>query len=341
MSDAFAPIIRILGKGPGLSRDLNSDEAYRAMQLVLSGEIEQLQLGAFLCLMRYKKESPTELAAFVRAVRDSLDVPAHIAVDLDWPSYADRHRQLPWFVLAALLLAANGTRVFMHGIAGSADCLMPTRQVLNHLGITEQTNWEGVGDSLQKTNFAYLGLEQISAPLNDLFALRPLLGLRSPVNSLARELNPLQSDSQMQGVFHPTYCEPHRQAGVLLQQANLAVFKGGGGEVQANPYKPIKIYGIQNGTAFDETWDASLPSPAYRWREEDLDPMRLTALWAGELEFEPAQTAICSTVAIALKLTGKASSQQGARLQAQDMWESRDRNRFNLQFCPRTPSLRR
>ena len=203
MTHAFAPIIRTLGKGPGLSRDLTWDEAYAAMQMILAGDVEQLQLGAFLCLMRYKKETPTELAAFVQAARDSIDAPADINVDVDWPSYADKHRQLPWFVLSALLLADNGLRVFMHGIAGLPDSSVSTRQVLQHLGIAEQNNWSDVGKALDESNFAYLGLEHISKPLNDLFALRPLLGLRSPVNSLARALNPLDQRIKCRACFTP------------------------------------------------------------------------------------------------------------------------------------------
>lgn len=330
MDHAFAPIIRILGKGPGASRDLEWDEAYSAMKMILAGEVEQLQLGAFLCLMRYKKETPTELAAFVQAVRDAIDAPAAINVDLDWPSYADKHQQLPWFILAALLLAENGTRVFMHGIKGlEGEGLMPTRTVLKHLGVSEHTSWDAVEKSLDDTNFAYMGLEHFSQPLNGLFGLRPLLGLRSPVNSLARELNPLEADTQMQGVFHPTYGDPHRLAGLLLKQPNLAVFKGGGGEIQANPYKPIKIYGIQNGESFDEEWKATLSSPVYRWRDEERDPARISALWKGELDFEPAQTAIRDTVAIALKLMGKADTQGDARAQADSLWAGRNKSRFD------------
>lgn len=328
MSHAFAPFIRTLGKGPGLSRDLTWDEAYAAMQMILAGEVEQLQLGAFLCLMRYKKETPTELAAFVQAARDSLEAPAEIAVDLDWPSYADNHQQLPWFVLSALLLADNGLRVFMHGIAGLPDSCVSTRQVLQHLGIAEQSNWSEVDKALDDSHFAHLGLEHISKPLNDLFALRPLLGLRSPVNSLARALNPLACKNQLQGVFHPTYCEPHRQAALLLKQANLAVFKGGGGEVQVNPYKAIKVLGINNSITHDETWNASLPSGTYRWRDEEQDPQRIAALWNGSLESEAAQAAVCDTAAIALKLTGKAATQEDARRLSREMWASRQKGRF-------------
>src|SRR5262245_50095522 len=111
----FAEVIRTIGRGETLSRPLTESEAESAMGMILAGKVEPVQLGAFLLLLRYRKETPPELAGFVRATRQKLrEMPAAEA-DLDWPSYADRHKQLPYFLLSALLLAVNGVRVVMHG----------------------------------------------------------------------------------------------------------------------------------------------------------------------------------------------------------------------------------
>ena len=56
--------------------------------------------------------------------------PVGPVADLDRPSYADRHRQQPWFVLAARLLAVNGVKVLLHGISGYSDGYAPTRPSL-------------------------------------------------------------------------------------------------------------------------------------------------------------------------------------------------------------------
>ena len=83
----FAQYIRILGKGKKGSRELTGDEAYAAMGMLLDGEIEDVQLGAFLMLLRYKEETAEELAGFARAVQERVQAPS-IKVDLDWPTYA-------------------------------------------------------------------------------------------------------------------------------------------------------------------------------------------------------------------------------------------------------------
>jgi anthranilate phosphoribosyltransferase len=111
----FAEYVRTVGRGSKLSRTLDEGEAETTMAMIFAGAVEPVQLGAFLSVMRYRKESPAELAGFVRAARAAFTAGATPAADLDWPSYADRHRQLPYFTLSALLLAESGARVLMQG----------------------------------------------------------------------------------------------------------------------------------------------------------------------------------------------------------------------------------
>lgn len=110
----FAVYVRILGKGKRGARDLTREEAREAMGMLLDGKVEEAQLGAFLMLLRHKEESAEELAGFTEAVRERVQAPK-MAVDLDWPSYAGKKRHLPWYLLAAKCLAANGVRIVMHG----------------------------------------------------------------------------------------------------------------------------------------------------------------------------------------------------------------------------------
>ena len=53
----FAPYIRILGKGRTGTRSLDRREAATAFGMLLRGEVEPLQVGAFLMLLRVKEET--------------------------------------------------------------------------------------------------------------------------------------------------------------------------------------------------------------------------------------------------------------------------------------------
>ncbi|MDO9138949.1 MAG: glycosyl transferase family protein, partial [Methylobacter sp.] len=190
----FADIIRILGKGKKGSRPLTQDEAYRAMQMILSDQVLPVQLGAFLMLMRVKEETPEELAGFAQAAQESFAIADNaVKVDLDWSSYAGKRRHLPWFLLSALLLAENGTTVFMHGASGHTAGRLYTENMLTFLGLSCANSIEEAKQQLTQQHFSYLSLAHFCPKLHDIIELRPILGLRSPVHTLVRLLNPFHA----------------------------------------------------------------------------------------------------------------------------------------------------
>ena len=85
----FAGFVRILGRGPGRSRSLTRAEARYALGMVLRGEATREQIGALLMLLRYRGEAIQEATGLVEAARTHAGLPWNLAVDLDWPSYAD------------------------------------------------------------------------------------------------------------------------------------------------------------------------------------------------------------------------------------------------------------
>lgn len=328
----FAPFLRTVGKGRNLGQTLSREDAAAAMTMILRDEVEDMQLGAFLLLLRYREETPEELAGFVDAARAFNGADGHTHPDLDWPSYADRHRQQPWFVLAALLLAVNGVKVLMHGIEGYHNgpdgALAPTRPVLSALGIEPSASLADAAAGMERRGIAYIGLETILPAVERLFHLRPLLGLRTLVNTYARAINPLAAPVQIQGVVHPPYRGLHRETASLLGLPNLAVFKGGGGEAQRNPLKACEVFTLRDGAASDETWPAMLSDVAHDWRNESLDPDRVAALWSGELDDPAPRAAVIATAAVALRALGHASDVASAEALAASMWQERPRGRW-------------
>jgi anthranilate phosphoribosyltransferase len=319
----FAAYLRTIGRGATLGRPLDEAEAEAAMAMILDGAVEPVQLGAFLLVLRYRTETAAELAGFVRAARSRLAPGPALAADLDWPSYADRHKQLPYFLLAALLLAGSGVRVLMHGIEGEGPAT--TRAGLEALGIRVCRSPADAARDLAAGNLAYLPLEAICPALERLFHLRPLLGLRSPANSLARELNPCRAPCQIQGVFHPTYLPLHQETALRLGQPRAVIFKGGGGEGQRSPDKPCRAVVVADGGSTEEVWPALWTGEAWPWRKEPLDPARLRGLWRGEWEADGPIAAITGTAAMALKLLGRAATVEEALALARRLWAERAR----------------
>jgi len=323
----FAETIRILGKGKKGSRPLTQDEAYQAMRMILADEVLPVQLGAFLMLMRVKEETPEELAGFVLAARESfqLNVDA-VQADLDWSSYAGKRRHLPWFLLSALLLADQGIRIFMHGAEGHTAGRLYTQDVLHYLRLKPAKSMAEAGEQLQQQHFCYLSLQQFCPKLHDIIELRPLLGLRSPVHTLVRLLNPSNSAYSIQGIFHPGYRPVHQLAAALVQQPHMAVLKGEGGETERNPDMECLVQSVHNGELIDENWPALFSHRHVK--AEQLDPQLLAAIWDGSSADEFAEAAIIGTAAVALKLLGKAETQQQAHDLAKDYWQHRNKLKF-------------
>lgn len=246
----FAQYVRIIGKGKNGARSLTYEEAYQAFSMILKQEVLDVQLGAFLMLLRVKEESVDELAGFVQATRDQLNF-SPLTVDLDWSSYAGKRKHYPWFLLAALTLAQSGYKVFMHGASGHTLNRLYTEQVLEYLGYSICQSEQDVEYELEQHNFAYLPLEAISPVLSDLISLRNVMGLRSPIHTLARLINPFNAKATLQAIFHPAYRSSHQQTASRLGYQNSAVIKGEGGEFERNPDARTLICGIKNSELYE------------------------------------------------------------------------------------------
>jgi len=326
----FAQYVRIIGRGKNVGRSLRAEEAEAAMEMILAGQVLPEQLGAFLMLLRVKEETPEEIAGFVRAARTSFDLPKKpISVDLDWSSYAGKRRQLPWFLLAALVLAREGVRIFMHGAEGHTPGRMYTRETLLTLNIPVASSLAEASDQITAGNFAYLALEYLSPKLHQIIQLRSVLGLRSPVHTIARMLNPFAAPYLFQGIFHPNYMPIHQKAALALGQPRMAVFRGEGGEIERRPNKPMEVRTVIDGELGAEEWPAILPEPRQP-KDEDMDTGRLTEIWNGTIADDYATAAITGTLAVALRLLGRAEDIADAELQAGELWRARDISRLAL-----------
>lgn len=313
----FAQFVRILGKGKRGARGLTREEAREAMGMLLDGKVEQTQLGAFLMLLRHKEESPEELAGFTEAVRQRVQAPP-IAVDLDWPSYAGKKRHLPWFLLAAKCLAKNGVRILLHGGGAHTAGRLYTEQVLEQVQIPLCRDWASVASALDEHCIAFIPLQDWAPRLQHMIDLRNTLGLRSPIHSLARVLNPLGARCGLQSIFHPGYQAVHREASRLLGDTAIVV-KGDGGEIEINPDATSHLYGTAHGEDWDEEWPQL--SAQHHVKPASLDLQHLLAVWRGEARNSYGELALVSSMALALR--GLGQTREDAFTQAQHWWDQR------------------
>ena len=176
-----------IAKGPKASKDLTWDEAKRAMRLLIEGDATAAQVGAFLVAMRFKMESVTELASFTAAARSyvaPLPIPQELGV-VDLPSYAGKKETFHALAGAAILAAAAGGCVLMHGYDG-----IPGRSgnaaVLKSLGVPIDLEGQAVANMVAKQGFAYLDIALYHPPVYRFLEMRQELGVRSVFHPVAR-----------------------------------------------------------------------------------------------------------------------------------------------------------
>ncbi|MBT3306518.1 MAG: glycosyl transferase family protein, partial [Alphaproteobacteria bacterium] len=239
-------------------------------------------------------------------------------------TYSGKKRQLPWFLLAALVLAQNGVKICMQGTEGHTEGRLYTSEVLNFLGMPLAGSLDDAAEMIRASNFAYLPLRVLSPKLQDIIELKSVIGVRSPVNTFARMINPFSAPYEIHTVFHPNYRDVHLETSQLLGQDHMAVFKGEGGEAERRPNKPVLVQSLRDGEKVDEEWPPMVEDSQTE-KDETLDLDRFKAVWDGEIEDVYATNAVVGTIAIALRLMQRADSIEDAQAGAEKMWRDRGR----------------
>ena len=320
----FAVFVATLGRGPGRSRALTREEAHTAFGMVLRGEADPHQVGAFLMLLRFRGEDADEITGMVEAARTHAVLGWDDAgAALDWPSYgAGRTRGAPWFLLAALALARSGIAVLMHG-----------------------SNDFSAGIAVED------GLAALGAATGDRSGLRP--GLRcgptaSPICRCAswrrswtgcwtcagcsvcapRSTPPPGCSTRRMRRSASMACSTRRISTCIWGSRNgcdrrrLLVLKGGGGEAERVPLKPATA---SSGIVHTGRQELALPAV------EGLRPLApandtaagFAAVWRGDSAPETPLATIRATIALALLAMGRADDADQAMQDAASIWAQR------------------
>ncbi|MFT6985014.1 MAG: anthranilate phosphoribosyltransferase [Psychromonas sp.] len=325
----FSEYIKLTGRGEKGRRALTQTEAYDALTSYLNGEADLLQLAVLLMLQRVRCETPAEAAGYIQALRNTISPQWQaLNVDLDWPCFAGKKRQPPWLLLAAKLLAQRGKRIVLHGFNAIDAIKFQVEDACPALNIQIAHTPKQAQQILAQNNICYLPLSAYCPKLIPLLALREKVGLRTPLNTVARSLNPSNAPFAIHGVFHKGYEKLHAQAAMLTDEVNMIAFKGEGGESEVNPRVSSLICGVQTvagkSTFIEEEWPTFLPEVGGAHTE--VSAAYLHKVWSGEIEDVYGDAAVICTMAVLLKQFNERPTQQECLELATQYWQSRDKN---------------
>jgi len=229
---AIASCLRRVARGKHGAQGLERHEAAAVFTALLDVLADPVQLGAFLIAQRMKGETVLELAGFVDAARSTVKgygcfAAPHAAVDL--PCYAGKRRAAPAYLAAALQARDRGIAVLVHGMA-EIEGRLSARQVLREHGVRQVDSLQSASSVLAGEGIAYIDLADVCPSLHRLTGLRSRLGVRSFASSVARLLNPLGCEGQINGVFHTPYVARMAACNAELGQKRSLIFMGAEGE---------------------------------------------------------------------------------------------------------------
>ena len=195
----FSDILEKLVAG----QDLESVEARSALKAIISGEVPNEQIAAFLFGMRAKGETVEELTEFVKVMREAsvqVAVDTTGAVDLCGTG-GDHSGTFNISTTAMFVVAGAGVPVLKHGNrsisskSGSAD-------VLESLGVVATLDKKGVEAVFGQTEMAFMFAPNFHPAMKHVMPARRTLAMRSFFNILGPLLNPADVKYQVVGAFN-------------------------------------------------------------------------------------------------------------------------------------------
>ncbi|HEY3637261.1 MAG TPA: anthranilate phosphoribosyltransferase, partial [Rhizomicrobium sp.] len=241
----FPALLKRLVEGGSLS----ADASLNAFSAIISGQVSETRMGAFLTALALREPTVDEIAGAARAMRAAMRSIAapEGAIDLCGTG-GDGHGTLNVSTAAAFVVASCGVPVAKHGNrnmsskSGAAD-------VLEALGVRIDLSPRTAQQCLEETGLCFLFAPAYHPAMKHVAPVRKELGFRTVFNLLGPLCNPARVRRQLLGVFAERWVEP--VAGVLAQLGSerALVVHGRDGMDELTITGPTLAVEVINGTA--------------------------------------------------------------------------------------------
>ncbi|MCK4951063.1 MAG: anthranilate phosphoribosyltransferase [Gammaproteobacteria bacterium] len=190
-------------------QNLGSEEMSDVMQLIMTGQATQAQIGGFLIGLRMKGETVDEIAAAAKVMRElaaKVDITGPHLVDTCGTG-GDGASTFNISTASAMVVAAAGGKVAKHGNrsisskSGSAD-------VLEAAGVNLELSPEQVAQCVNEIGVGFMFAPKHHSAMKHAIGPRKEMGVRTVFNVLGPLTNPAGAPNQVIGVFSDDLVEP-------------------------------------------------------------------------------------------------------------------------------------
>ncbi len=186
-------------------QDLTPEEARAVMDTIMEGRATPAQIGGFLIALRMKGETPAEIAACARVMRDHAIMirPRVQGILVDTcGTGGDGAQTFNISTAAAFVAAGAGVPVVKHGNRGvSSRC--GSADVLGALGVNLAVDPTSQEKIVEEIGISFLFAPNHHPAMRHVMAARQDIGCRTVFNLLGPLANPAGAEAQVLGVYDP------------------------------------------------------------------------------------------------------------------------------------------
>jgi len=209
---------------------LSEREAGQVMQEIIEGTVSPAQAGALLTALRMKGESPEEIAAYARVMREHgvRSRPRCTGTLVDTcGTGGDGSGTFNISTTAAFVTAGAGVPVVKHGNRGmSSRC--GSADVFEALGIRIDLPPSRMEKVIEDVGIGILFAQLYHPGVKHVAGVRRELGIRTVFNLLGPLANPAGAQAQLMGVYSPVLTGPLAEVHRLLGTRRALVVHGSG-----------------------------------------------------------------------------------------------------------------
>ena len=235
--------------------DLTDIEAEEAMNVIMTGQATQAQIGAYLVALRMKGETIPEITGSVRAMRANavkVKLNANESIYDIVGTGGDGAHTFNISTAAAFVLAGTGRKVAKHGNrAASSQC--GSADVLSALGISLELTPEQIAQAIEQIGIGFMFAAKFHPAMKHAIGPRKEIGQRTIFNILGPLTNPAGANIQLTGVFDPKLTEPLAQVLNELGSKAALVIHGANGLDELNTTGVNRVSHLKDGavTTYD------------------------------------------------------------------------------------------
>lgn len=227
--------------------DLSYEQTYAVMDRVMTGELGDVKLAAFLTALSAKGLYVSEIRGLADGMQDHaepVDVPTDV-LDIVGTG-GDGAHTVNISTMSAIVLAAAGVPLVKHGNrASTSSC--GSADVIEELGIKIDLSPSGVAQVFDELGITFLFANKFHPSMRFAATVRRALGFPTAFNILGPLTNPAKPETSAIGVANESHAP--LMAGVFAQRGQSAlVFRGKNhGLDELSSIEPAQIWAVHDG----------------------------------------------------------------------------------------------